>query len=272
LFNQDIDAGTISTTPTVVTRKNSVKNLRNLRYVPGQVVETENGTSDYTVVQNSNLGQANRFNNMQYLKAWANDRIGNITAAISQQNNTPGNGPQGQKTAKEVGAIEATSGALQSMDLLIFQNQMVDLYYQIDSLYEQFGDEQVEFLITNEQPIRMSREEIQGRFNIVPNGRLDNSNPMLRSQKSLALLQMFMNHSMIRQDQLIRMYLDDNDVRIAQKLIKTPQELQADQQAQIASQVDQLQTALKMQDAKNMMEVKKEAMLAPITGRKYASN
>lgn len=272
LFNQDIDAGTITTTPTVVARKNSVKNLRNLRYVPGQVVETENGTADYTVVQNTNMGQANRFNNMQYLKAWANDRIGNVTAAISQANNAPGNGPQGQKTAKEVSAIESNAGSLQSMDLLVFQNQMVALYDQIDSLYEQFGDDETEFMITGEQPIRVTRKEIQGHFNRVPNGRLDNSNPALRAQKSLALMQMFMNDPFVRQDQLRKMYLDDNDIRISQKLLKSPQELQADAQAQMASQVDQLQTALKMQDARNLMDVKKEAMLAPITGRKYAAN
>ena len=272
LFNQDIDAGTITTTPTVVTRKNSVKNLRNLRYVPGQVVETENGTADYTIVQNTNLGQANRFNNMQYLKAWANDRIGNTTAAISQQNNAPGNGPQGQKTAREVAAIESSSGQLQSMDLLVFQSQMSDLYYQLDSLYEQFGDETITIAITGSLPANTSREEIRGKFNIVPNGRLDNSNPALRAQKSLAMLQMFTNDPYVRQDQLRKLYIDDLDIRLAQQLLKTPQEMQQDFQSQIQSQNDQLLTALNMQKGKDNLEIRKEAILAPIQGRKYASD
>lgn len=269
IFNQDIDAGTISTTPTVVARKNSVKNLRNLRYVPGQVVETENGAADYQVTQNPNMGQAGRFASMQYLKSWANDRIGNITAAISQTNNSPGNGPQGSKTAREVSAIESNSGMMQSMDLLVFQNQMVDLYYQIDSLYYQFGDEEEELMITNERSLKISRREIQGKFNIIPNGRLDNANPALRAQKMLAMLQMFTNNPYIRQDALVKLYLDDYDTRITQQLLKTPQELQQDSMNQLQSQNDQLQTALLMQKGKDNLEIRKEAILAPIIGRKY---
>jgi hypothetical protein len=269
IFNQDIDAGTIATTPTVVARKNSVKNLRNLRYVPGQVVETENGAADYQVTQNPNIGQSGRFASMQYLKSWANDRIGNTTAAISQTNNTPGNGQQGQKTAKEVGAIESSAGQLQSMDLLVFQNQMTELYYQIDSLYEQFGDDEEEFMITNEKSIKVSRRELQGKFNIVPNGRLDNSNPMLRAQKSLARLQMFTNDPFVRQDVLRKLYFDDDDVRLSQMLLKTPQEMQQDAIQQVQSQNDQLQTALLMQQGKDNLEIRKEAILAPIIGRKY---
>lgn len=269
LFNQDIDAGTITTTPTVVARKNSVKNLRNLRYVPGQVVETENGTADYTVVQNTNLGQANRFNNMQYLKAWANDRIGNIQAAISQINNTPGAGPQGNKTAREVGAIEGAASQQNSMDLLVFQNQMVDLYYQIDSLYYQFGDDEESIAITGQPAMRITRKEQQGKFNLVPNGRLDNSNPQLRAQKAQNRLQLFNNDPFIRQDQLRKQYLDDDDLRLSQVLLKTPQEMQADAQQAEAQQVKQLQTALLMQKGKDHLEVMKESQLAPIQGRKY---
>lgn len=269
IFNQDIDAGTISTTPTVVARKNSVKNLRNLRYVPGQVVETENGAADYTVTQNPNLGQAGRFASMQYLKSWANDRIGNTSAAISQTNNSPGNGPQGSKTAREVSAIESNSGMMQSMDLLVFQNQMVELYYQIDSLYNQFGDEEEVMMITNERSLKVSRRETQGKFNIIPNGRLDNANPALRAQKMLAMLQMFINDPYIRQDAIRKVYLDDYDVRISQQLLKTPEEMAREAQQQIQSQNDQLQTALIMQKGRDNLEIRKEAILAPIQGRKY---
>ncbi len=272
LFNQDIDAGTITTTPTIVARKNSVKNLRNLRYVPGQVIETENGTADYTVVQNTNLGQLNRFNNMQYLKSWSNERIGNISAAISATNNTQGGGAGGSKTAREVSAIEGSSSQLQSMDLLVYQNQMADLYSQIDSLYEQFGEEEEYVAITGGQHVRISRAEIQGKFNIVPNGRLDNSNPAMRAQKSLNMLQLFTNDPYIRQDQLRKLFIDDSDTRLSQVLMKTPQEMQADQQAQLQSQNDQLKTALMMEDGRNMLDVKKEAMLSPITGKKFAPN
>jgi hypothetical protein len=272
LFNQDIDAGTIATTPTIVARKNSVKNLRNLRYVPGQVVETENGTADYQVVQNINMGQSQRFANMQYLKAWANDRVGNMQAAISSSNNMPGQSQIGTKTAKEVSAIAMMSSQNTAMDLLVFQYQMADVYIQLDALYYQFGDEAEEIAITGQPPIRISRLECHGKFNIIPNGKVNDADPTMKTTRATAMFQMFVNDPFIRQDVLRRYLLDNMDMRMSQTLMKTPEELQQDQQAQIMAQNDNLTTSLNMKKAQNMLDVQKEAMLTPITGRKYASN
>jgi hypothetical protein len=272
LFNQDIDAGTISTTPTIVARKNSVKNLRNLRYVPGQVVETENGSADYQVTQNPNLGQSARFANMQYLKAWANDRIGNMQAAISSSNNTPGQSQIGTKTAKEVTAIASMASQNTAMDLMVFQYQMKDLYYQLDSLFYQFGDEVEELTITGEQPMKITRQEIQGKFSIVPNGKVGDADPVARSQQAQGIFQILQGNPFVRQDRLIKMFIDSHDVRVSKALLKTPQEMQQDAQQQIMAENDKLGVALNMQKAKNLMEVEKVAMLTPIEGRKYAAD
>ncbi|MBP9838431.1 MAG: hypothetical protein KBC84_06930 [Proteobacteria bacterium] len=271
LFNQDIDAGTISTTPTIVARKNSVKNLRNLRYVPGQVVETENGTADYQVTQNPNLGQSARFANMQYLKAWANDRVGNMQAAISSSNNTPGQAQIGTKTAKEVMAISAMASQNTAMDLLVFQYQMKDLYFQLDSLFYQFGDDVEEFAITGSKPIKVTRQEIRGKFNIVPNGKVNDADPVARSSQAQSLLQMLTGNPFIRQDVLIKLFLDSYDTRVSNALIKTPEEMKQAAQQQVMAENDKLGVALNMQKARNMLEVEKAAMLTPIEGRKYAS-
>lgn len=271
LFNQDIDAGTISTTPTVVARKNSVKNLRNLRYVPGQVVETENGADDYQVTQNPNLGQSARFANMQYLKAWANDRVGNMQAAISSANNTPGASQIGTKTAREVSAIAAMSSQNTAMDLLVFQYQMADLYYQLDSLYYQFGDETEELAITGQRPVRITRQEIQGRFNIVPNGKVNDADPTARSAQAQGLFQMLVNDPFIRQDKLRKLFLDSADYRVSQILLKTPEEMNQAMMSQTAAENDKLKVAIQMQRAKNMLEVEKEAALEPIQGKKFAA-
>lgn len=276
LFNQDIDHGTIMNTPTVVARRNSVKNLRNLRYVPGQVVETENGTADYSVVQNSNMGQANKFNSMQYLKSWANDRIGNLTAAISQANNAPGQGQQGEKTAREVGAIESASSQLLSMDLLVWQVQMADLYYQIDSLYEQFGDEDEYEFVTNEKLYRMSRQEIQGRFNMVPNGRLDNSNTTMRYQKALTIYQMFGQDPDFKAYELKRYVMDELDARLSSRFMLTPEEIQMRNaqmaQQQAVNESAELQKQMGIRKISDSMELEKEWKMSKIQGRKYAED
>lgn len=272
LFNQDIDAGTISTTPTVVARKNSVKNLRNLRYVPGQVVETENGSADYQVTSNPNMGQSSRFANMQYLKSWANDRVGNMQAALSSSNNMPGATQVGTKTAKEVSAIAAMTSQNTAMDLIVFQNQMADLYYQLDSLYYQFGDETEEIAITGQPPARITRTEIQGKFNIIPNGKINDADPTARASQAQALFQMLVNDPFVRQDKLRKQFLDSYDIKMSQILLKTPQEMQQDAMGQMKAENDKLGVALNMQKAKNLLEVQKASMLTPIEGRKYAAN
>jgi len=223
------------------------------------------------VTQNPNLGQSARFANMQYLKSWANDRVGNMQAAISSSNNTPGQSQVGTKTAKEVMAISAMASQNTAMDLLVFQHQMKDLYFQLDSLFYQFGDDVEEFAITGSKPVRISRQEIQGKFNITPNGKVNDADPVARSQQAQSLMQMLSGNPFIRQDVLIKMFLDSHDTRVSQALIKTPEEMQKDAQQQVMAENDKLGVALNMQKAKNLLEVEKAAMLTPIEGRKYAS-
>lgn len=272
LFNQDIDAGTIATTPTVVSRKNSVKNLRNLRYVPGQQIETENGQADYTILQNQNLGQTNRFNNMTYLKSWANDRIGNVTSAFSQINNTSGSGRGGSKSATESAEIAAAAGQLQSMDLMVFQQQMADVYYQIDMIYEQFGDEDEEILITGEKPMRISREEIQGQFNRVPNGRLDNSNPVLRSNKMLAVYDRFSQNPYVDSYELTKVTLNELDLKLAKTILKPAERVAQEQQAAAMQKERMKGEMVQMRRVSNALDVEKEAQLAVVQGKKYAKD
>lgn len=272
LFNQDIDAGTIATTPTVVSRKNSVKNMRNLRYVPGQQIETENGAQDYQILQNQNLGQANRFNNMTYLKSWANDRIGNVTSAFSQINNQAGSGKGGSKSATEAAEIAAAAGQLQSMDLLVFQQQMAGVYYQIDMLYEQFGDEDEEILITGEKPMRISREEIQGQFNRVPNGKLDNSNPVLRTNKALSIYDRFINNPYVNPYELTKMVLTEMDMKVARSIMKPVEQVQQEQQQAALQREKTKAEIVQMERIKNQLEVEKEAQLATVQGKKYAED
>ena len=265
IFNQDIDAGTIATTPTVVSRRNSIKNLRSLRYVPGQHVETENGPADYGIVQNYNLGQGNRFASMQYLKAWANDRIGNLTAAFSQVNNTKGGGNGGSKSATESAAISAAAGQLQSMDLLVWQMQMAEVYYQIDALYDQFGDEEETIAITNEAPIRVSRKEIQGRFNMVPSGRIDNSNPVLRANKALALYDRFGQNQYVDPYQLTKYVLNELDAKTAKLIMKPVEQLQQEQvqqqQALRRTKAEAIMTQLQLKSLADDADVQKEARI-----------
>ncbi len=199
------------------------------------------------------------------MKSWSDQRVGNITSGVTSPNNLPGGGLQGQKTAKEIGLVEQLGSEVQSLDLQVFQNQMADVYYQIDALYDQFGDEQEAIAITGKPPQKISRQEIQGKFNIIPTGKLDNSNPQLRAAKSFNLMRVFLNDPMIDQHALKEMYLADYDIRLVRTLLKTPEQIQKEQEMQLQMQEKQKQEAIHTQLGLKMagddLEIRKATLM-----------
>lgn len=272
--NQSVDNGTIVNTPRTKYKRGSIANIRNIRYVPGEALEILTNLDDVKIEQGGNSSQAFLFQSAQYFKSWADQRTGNLTAGLTSPNNNPGSGQQGTKTAKEIGLVEQIGSEVQSLDLQVFQNQMANVYYQIDSLYEQFGSDEEEILITGEKPIKVSRQEIQGKFNIVPNGKLDNSNPQLRATKAFNLMRVFLNDPMINQRELKEHFLVESDVRLAKILLKSQeqlaQEAQAAMQQQQSAKQEAIQTQLGLRVSGDNLDVRKAAMMVPIEGRKYA--
>lgn len=271
-FNQSVDNGTIGNTPQVVVKENALVNSRNIRYVPGERVVVRTQLSDYEVRTIGNPSQQFLLQASQYLKAWANERIGNVTSGLSQANNMPGQGAQGQKTAKEINVVEQVGTEIQSLDLQVFQQQMSTVYYQIDALDNQFGNQDQIAFVSGGTPQKFTRQEIQGRFKYVPNGRLDNSNPSLRAAKSLRMMQMFLNDPDIKQREMKRIALDDMDVRITRKIFKTDEEKAQEQKQQIqqqqAMQQQTIQTQIGLKQAGSNIELQRE--LAKIQAEAHA--
>lgn len=274
--NQSVDNGTIVNTPRTKYKRGSIANIRNIRYVPGEALEVLTNLDDVKVEQGGNSSQAFLFQSAQYFKSWSDQRTGNLTSGLTSPNNQSGSGLQGTKTAKEVGLVEQIQSEVQSLDLQVWQNQMANVYYQIDSLYEQFGNDEEEILITGEQPMRISRQEIQGKFNIVPNGKLDNSNPQLRAAKAFNLMRIFLNDPMINQKLLKQHYLMENDVRLSKVLLKSDEQIAKEAQQMImqqqAAKQEAIQTQLGLKVAGDNLEVRKAAMMVPIEGKKYAAD
>ena len=273
-FNQDVDNQTIVNTPMVSVRRNSVFNMRNIRYIPGQKVEVEQ-QGDFAIVQGANNSQGTFLTTAQFLKAWADQRLGNSSAAVSSIANLPGGGQGGKKTAREVSEISALAGQSQSLDLLVFQNQMARVYSQIDALYEQFGPDDEAFIV-NERPVRMTRREIQGKFNIVPNGRLENSNPALRAARTAVVFDRLNGDPYVRQYELRELLINDLDPKLKQKILVSEEELQQRQQQalqqQEAAKNQAIQEQLQLKNIADGMDLRKEVALEQIHGKKFAPN
>ncbi len=271
-LNQAIDNGDIVNSPKIVYKKNSIANIKNTRYTPAEPVEIINGNvSDYEIRQVGNASQGILFQQAQFLKSWADQRIGNVMSAITDPTNQAGGGMQGQKTKAEIQAVQGMSQSSISFDLLVWQMQMAGVYYQIDSLYEQFGDDEEEVIITGEPSVNINRREIQGKFHIMPNGRLENTDPQMRAMKTYNLMKVFAGDEDIDQLELKKLYLMDYDPRIAKKIILSPEEMeQRDQMKQkiVAQQKTEAnEQAIGMAKMKNLLEVNKKQMLAEIPNR-----
>lgn len=271
--NQSVDNGTIVNTPRTKYKRGSIANIRNIRYVPGEALEVLTNIDDVKIEQGGNSSQAFLFQSAQYFKSWSDQRTGNLSSGLTAANNSSGGGLQGQKTAREVGLVEQIQSEVQSLDLQVFQNQMANVYYQIDSLYEQFGSDEEEILITGEKPVKVSRKEVQGKFNIVPNGKLDNSNPQLRAAKAFNLMRVFLGDPEINQRPLKEHFLIESDVRLAKLLLKTEQQLaqeaQQAQQSQAQAKNEAIQTQLGLKTMSDNLDIRKSALLVPIEGAKY---
>ena len=78
------------------------------------------------VEQNGNSSQGFLFQSAQYFKAWSDQRTGNLSSGITSPNNIPGESATGQKTAKEIGLVEQLQSEVQSLDLQVFQRQIIN--------------------------------------------------------------------------------------------------------------------------------------------------
>jgi len=273
-INQAEDNGTIVNRPVIVMKRNTVTNIKNRRYIPGETVETTGSTKDYEIRQGANVSQPLLYQAAQYLKNWADGRVGNLSQGLSDINNLPGSGSGGKKTKAEIDLVSTLGGKVPTLDLQIWQQQMAGVFFQIDALYEQFGDDEEEILITNQEPQKIKRREIQGRFNVVPNGRLDNTNPILRSNKAFNLMKIFAGDPDINQYELKKIFLTDYDSRIGNKILYSQEDKQRIQQMQeetIAKLKEKAKAeGIEMAQMEALIEVWKEQMMTPITGRRFA--
>jgi hypothetical protein len=273
-FNNEMNNQRIVSTPIVKHRRNGVKNMRNLRFVPGQPFEVDDMAS-LEIQQLQSVSQGQALLVQQTLKSWANERLGSASSGVTSTLNKTGAGLQGQKTKREIDLIATMEGASQSLDLITFQMQMQKVYYQIDALYEQFGDEE-ETIFNGEQTVTVSRAEIQGKFNLVPNGKIENSNPQSRTAKAFNVYQLFANDSDVKQIELKKMLMNEIDPRLGSRLFYTDEEKQKLATIQRAKAEEMKNKAvLEGVGAKRMenaLEVEKAAALMPIEGKKYAPN
>jgi hypothetical protein len=97
------------------------------------------------------------------------------------------------RTLGEVGMQQQSMQNIFSLDADLMTGSIGELFNWIWELWCQYGDDKYEFAYFGQngyEPIRLTKEEIQGKYKITVRGNDQNTNPQIKLQKAQMILQM----------------------------------------------------------------------------------
>lgn len=217
--NMWLDRQTMQNAMSFKYRDGSIKNPSNIRPKPGHGIPVKR-MEDFEML-NVQVLDFTYDNQERVLRAWADEYTGNPGLAFNNVVNRVE-----RRTATEVGEISQSSDRIASADVLQFQESMRRLHWQTLRLWTQYGDDYVEIRLDRQKSsIRVSKADLDGRFDLVPSGRLEHSDPRARSQKLLNDIAMASSPMIAPYSNLYEMwrdYMEMSDFRGAARYLRAP--------------------------------------------------
>lgn len=191
---QKIDQQTIRNTPMFLYRAGMV-NPNMVKFVPNQGIPVHglNQLDDTFKVVNSNNPNVefSYEREEQILKATADELIGDVDYTLQSQINR-----RQPRTLGEVNLQANSAQRVFSLDADLHTAQFTKLFNWIWELWCQYGSDEYEFSYFGKEgweKIKLSREEIQGKYKITVRGNDQNTNPQVNIQKAQTVLQIVSN-------------------------------------------------------------------------------
>jgi hypothetical protein len=184
------------------------------------------------------------------------------------------------RTLGEVSMQQQNMNSLFSLDADLMRGSFEELFNWIWELWCQYGDDQYEFAYFGKEgfePIRLTKEEVQGKYKITVRGNDQNTNPQVRLQKAQMILQIQQNPLAIQSGVIspinmangIKLALQEMDIQNWQELVMPPEILAQQMQAQ--QQKPQTQDirikAKDLTDAEMAQVMQSRGMQVDIAGR-----
>lgn len=188
---QKIDYGTIANSPMFLYRAGQVsKNTTNFSFGQGLPVHGMQPLDDVFKSlnkQNPNIEFSYEREQM-LLESKVEELIGQVDFTLQSMIN--------RRQPRTLGEVEMQNQNMQqvfSLDADMFRNSFGELVNFIYELWCQYGDDNYEFLYFGQQGqgerIKLTKEEIQGKYTITIRGNDQNTNPQNRLQKAQMILQ-----------------------------------------------------------------------------------
>lgn len=171
----------IATAPTLIYRPGAGINPATWRWIPGQMMPAANPALDVREMQFSQLDIVFE-REEQNLLTWVEQFLGGTDFGLS----TPMASMSEPRTATEIGAIGDRARQSLSLRGLLFQHMMMKpVYREMFDLWHVHGDDAVWAYTTASDPIRLTKEELQGQFVFQPTGVIGEQDRAVEEQKAL---------------------------------------------------------------------------------------
>jgi len=231
--NQKLDSQTIRNAPMFMYRSGII-NPRLIKFIPGQAIPVPGMTplnDAIAPLEKSNPNAEFSYEREEMLlKTTIQEYLGQMDYSVQSMINK-----RQPRTLGEVQMQSQAANVVFSLDATIFANALSEIYSQILELCQQYMPERVFALVVGEQgvePIRMSRDEIQGKYTMVARGNDVTSNPQLRIQDAMQDVQVLLSEVPLQTGvvnpmnvyQILKRYLQAKGELAWQALISQPQQ------------------------------------------------
>lgn len=216
---QKIDQQTIRNAPMFMYRAGMV-NPNLVQFIPNQGIPVHGMSplTDTLQVLNSNNPNVEYSYDReeQILEGKVQELIGQIDFTLQSQIN--------KREPRTLGEVQLQFQGQQqvfSLDAEMFRNSMEELFNWVWDLWCQFGSDYYEFSYFGKEgwePIRLTREEVQGKWKITVRGNDQNTNPQVRQQKAQTILQMVGNPIALQSGVVTPQNLGEAYKRVLQEL------------------------------------------------------
>lgn len=188
--NQKIDNQTLKNCP-MITYRAGIVNPNLIKFVPSQSIPRQD-PDDVTFMQNTNVNADFSYKDEQMiLESKIEELIGQVDFSLQSMINR-----RQPRTRGEVEMQMQNAQMTFSLDADLYIEAFSELFNQVWDLWCQYGNDEEEFAYFGQdgwEKIRLTKEEVQGKYKITVRGNDQNFNPMQRQQKAQMILEAVMS-------------------------------------------------------------------------------
>lgn len=237
----------IALCPTLKYKPNRHINPSSWKFFPGVMFPTADPVGDVVPLEFSPMDVAFD-SHINQLSVWAEQRLGSADYSSANQGNL-----SEPRTKYEIQSIQSQSRQSLSMRGTLCKLAYDEMWGEFFDLWHERGPEEVYVKVTGgDEPIKLTKEDLQGQFLIQCAGQIGSSDPVMEAQKAQNRIILLTQLAPLVEPQykidlgeLVMDWLEKDDIRLAKRVVtqRTPEEV-----AEIVKQQQMAQARAQQQE------------------------